>query len=55
MNVKWNGNRQEFNLSDYTIIGPLGRGAVSFVYKIQNRKTNTHSALKVIEKKNKEF
>jgi len=33
----------------------LGRGAVSFVYKIQNRKNSHYSALKVIEKKNKEF
>jgi serine/threonine protein kinase len=39
-------------LSDYEIIGQLGRGATAFVYKVRCRKSGQIYALKVVDKEN---
>jgi polo-like kinase 4 len=39
-------------LSDYEILGPLGRGATAFVYKVRCKKSNLIYALKVVDKEN---
>ena len=38
---------------DYLILGPLGRGAASFVYKIQSRKDKKELVFFIIGKENK--
>ncbi|CAG9310379.1 unnamed protein product [Blepharisma stoltei] len=42
--------RRESSLSNYEMISPLGRGAYSLVYKVKDRRTNEHFALKIIDK-----
>ena len=46
--------QQQFGsaLSDYEIIGQLGRGATAFVYQVKCRKSNQVYALKVVDKEN---
>ena len=36
-------------LQDYTIVGPLGRGSGSFVYKILSRKSKTEYVFNYLE------
>jgi len=40
------------SLSDYEILGQLGRGATAFVYQVRCRKSNEVFALKVVDKEN---
>lgn len=40
-------------LKDYIILGPLGRGAASFVYKIQSRKDQKELVFLKLKKCNK--
>ncbi|KRX10758.1 Protein kinase-like domain [Pseudocohnilembus persalinus] len=42
-------------LSNYYVIGPLGRGGGSFVYKVASIKTKEQFALKVIDKTQPKF
>ena len=39
-------------LSDYEIMGQLGRGATAFVYQVRCRQTQNIFALKVVDKEN---
>lgn len=40
------------SLSDYEILGTLGRGATAFVYQVRCRKSFQVFALKVVDKEN---
>jgi len=39
-------------LSDYEILGQLGRGATAFVYQVRCRSHGQYYALKVVDKEN---
>ena len=47
-------SEQQFGdqLSDYEILGQLGRGATAFVYKVRCRRSGAIYALKVVDKEN---
>lgn len=47
LSVKIYENIKIVSQKDYVILGPLGRGAGSFVYKIQCRKTKTEFVKKI--------
>jgi serine/threonine protein kinase len=49
---KSNSNHFGTQLSDYEILGQLGRGATAFVYKVRCRRFGGIYALKVVDKEN---
>ncbi|EGR30385.1 protein kinase domain protein, partial [Ichthyophthirius multifiliis] len=50
-----NNKSSEYNSLDYKLLGPVGKGAASFVIKVQSHKTQQKFAIKVIDKKDKNY
>lgn len=49
--IRSKNNPIKFEKKEFEVVGALGRGAYSFVYKVAHRKKKSLAALKVIDKK----